>query len=486
LRFSCIHARRESWWDFLRLPVWGLMAINFVLMSTNAYHHLIWQSERWVDVGSAHLPWLEPGGAFYWIFQPAAIALPISGILALLVSAVDLPAVYTRQIAALAVGASIPVFVNLASKATAEPGIDLTPAAVGLAMISFGISTFRFQLLDVMPVAHSQLLEQLDDGVVVLDGEQRVVDVNPAAQRLLGCKEWIPGQSAESLLPFWGEQRRAIEMGTGGAIEVELSGQPGLVLEVRSSPVDNADGTLAGRVLLLHDASARARLVRELDSYAQSVAQDLRIPLVSLIDSLSEIHRHGSGGDAEATKHLLGAERVCHQMRGTIDALLLFASLRSDDAVALEAVDMRLLVDAALHRLSEAVKGSNAAVTIAGEWPAAMTQPHWVEEIWTNYLSNAVKYGGHPPIIEVGAAPAGAGGVRYWVRDNGGGLSAEQARQLFAEFTRLDPKRAEGHGLGLSIVRRIATKLGGEVGCDSSLGHGSTFWFTLPQQGREA
>jgi len=76
--------------------------------------------------------------------------------------------------------------------------------------------------------------------------------------------------------------------------------------------------------------------------------------------------------------------------------------------------------------------------------------------------------------------------VRYWVRDNGPGLSEEQRRQLFTEFTRLDPKRSEGHGLGLSIVQRIAEKLGGRVGCSSTLGQGSTFWFTLPSVERRA
>jgi len=70
--------------------------------------------------------------------------------------------------------------------------------------------------------------------------------------------------------------------------------------------------------------------------------------------------------------------------------------------------------------------------------------------------------------------------IRYWVRDDGPGLSDAQRRQLFTEFTRLDPMRSEGHGLGLSIVQRIAEKLGGRVGCDSAPGHGSTFWFTLP------
>jgi two-component system sensor histidine kinase/response regulator len=72
--------------------------------------------------------------------------------------------------------------------------------------------------------------------------------------------------------------------------------------------------------------------------------------------------------------------------------------------------------------------------------------------------------------------------VRFWVRDNGPGLTPEQQARLFAPFTRLDRVRAQGHGLGLSIVRRIVEKLGGSVGVESSgvPGQGSVFYFTLP------
>ena len=70
--------------------------------------------------------------------------------------------------------------------------------------------------------------------------------------------------------------------------------------------------------------------------------------------------------------------------------------------------------------------------------------------------------------------------IQFWVQDNGPGLTAEQQSQLFTQFTRLHQVRVEGHGLGLSIVQRIVTKLGGEVGVESVVGQGSRFWFTLP------
>ncbi len=71
--------------------------------------------------------------------------------------------------------------------------------------------------------------------------------------------------------------------------------------------------------------------------------------------------------------------------------------------------------------------------------------------------------------------------VRFEVRDNGPGITPEDQTRLFTTFTRLDIEKADGHGLGLSIVQRIVNRLGGEVGVESTLGEGSTFYFTLPK-----
>jgi two-component system, sensor histidine kinase and response regulator len=102
-----------------------------------------------------------------------------------------------------------------------------------------------------------------------------------------------------------------------------------------------------------------------------------------------------------------------------------------------------------------------------------------VEEIWVNYLSNGLKYSGQPPRLKLGATKSGDV-IRFWVRDNGPGLSQEAIAKLFTPFTRLHKATVEeGHGLGLSIVQRIVKKLGGEVGVESQLGVGSVFYFTL-------
>jgi signal transduction histidine kinase len=99
--------------------------------------------------------------------------------------------------------------------------------------------------------------------------------------------------------------------------------------------------------------------------------------------------------------------------------------------------------------------------------------------VWVNLLSNALKYSGSPPRLELGGAIEGAK-VRFWVRDNGQPLSEEQRRLVFVPFTRLHQERAEGHGLGLATVQRIVSRLGGMVGAQAAPGGGNEFSFTLP------
>ena len=96
-----------------------------------------------------------------------------------------------------------------------------------------------------------------------------------------------------------------------------------------------------------------------------------------------------------------------------------------------------------------------------------------------NLLSNALKYGGSPPQLELGGEPDGAQ-IRFWVRDNGEPLSAEQRQRVFVPFTRLHPERAAGHGLGLVTVQRIVSKLGGTVEARAAPSGGNEFSFTLP------
>ena len=218
----------------------------------------------------------------------------------------------------------------------------------------------------------------------------------------------------------------------------------------------------------------------ELDAFAQTVAHDLQHPLSIIVGFADLLYHHQPGLPPEdIRKHLWTILRHGRKASNIINELLLLASLRTRE-VELQPLDMAGIVAEALQRLSYMIEESQARITPPPTWPAALGHSSWVEEVWVNYLSNGIKYGGQPPALELGAAPQPDGYVRFWVRDNGPGLKPAEQAQLFRPFTRFDRVRAGGHGLGLSIVRRIVEKLGGAVGVESKVGQGSIFTFTLP------
>jgi len=129
-RFACVHARREHWWEAAQLPVGIALSVNLLLMATNAAHGLIWPGEHWLAFGSARVPWLESGPAFFWVFRPTAYGLPLAGVAALVASAAGSPRFYLRQVIALTAGALVPVLANGVFVSTSVPGLDVTPVAV--------------------------------------------------------------------------------------------------------------------------------------------------------------------------------------------------------------------------------------------------------------------------------------------------------------------------------------------------------------------
>lgn len=216
----------------------------------------------------------------------------------------------------------------------------------------------------------------------------------------------------------------------------------------------------------------------ELDAYAHTVAHDLKQP-VSTVIAASTLYKN-TQLPAEKKPQLIDTiQRSANKMRSIIDSLLLLANIRKSEKISLAPVDTRHTAYEAYTRLQLLIEEQQAQIHMSDHWPSVLGYEQWIEEIWTNYLSNALKYGGAKPQIEMGAAALENGMVKCWVKDSGPGLNAEQQNEIFDKFVRFDTQSADGHGFGLSIVKRIAQRLNGDVGYEPAPGGGSVFWFTL-------
>jgi signal transduction histidine kinase/DNA-binding response OmpR family regulator len=220
----------------------------------------------------------------------------------------------------------------------------------------------------------------------------------------------------------------------------------------------------------------------DLNAFAHTVAHDLKTPLGVIIgyaDVLVEDVSIELGLDEETQYYLQAIARNGRKMGNIIGELLLLAEIRRTE-VQVTTLDMDAVANEAWQRLAYMAEGRQAEIVWPDTWPEVSGYGPWIEEVWVNYLSNGLKYGGEPPHLELGAAVEEDGAVSFWVCDDGPGISPEDQARLFTPFTQLDQVRATGHGLGLSIVRRIVEKLGGRVKVESTVGQGSKFTFTLP------
>jgi signal transduction histidine kinase len=222
----------------------------------------------------------------------------------------------------------------------------------------------------------------------------------------------------------------------------------------------------------------------DLDAFAHTVAHDLQSPLSLMIGYAEVLEQDFSSlSPEEIQTYLSTIVQNGRKLSDMIDALLLLAGVRRTE-VTTTPLDMAGIVAEALQRTEPLIKECRPEILLpdASAWPEALGYSPWIEEVWVNYISNALKYGGRPPRLVLGAETEPDGMVRFWIEDNGPGLTPEEQERLFVPFTRLDQVQIKGYGLGLSIVRRIVEKLGGQVGVESAgvPGQGSVFYFTLP------
>jgi signal transduction histidine kinase len=327
-----------------------------------------------------------------------------------------------------------------------------------------------------MFAAHTYDLLAVDQRMPVYDGLEVI--------RILAGRKALP---PTIMITGAGDERVAVEamkLGAGDYIVKDIDGGylellPTVIDQLlqRQRLVEERQQALEALEVRNRDLQARNE---ELDAFSHMVAHDLKNPLSLVIGYAQFLRkRYAQALDQEAVECLEQIEQSGAKMTSIIDALLLLARIRSTEVQTVP-LDMGDIVAMAELRLSHMIQEYQAQITWPEKWPVALGQDAWIEEVWVNYLSNALKYGGRPPCIELGATVRDDRMVCFWVRDNGPGLTPEQQARLFTPFTRLNQGRVEGHGLGLSIVRRIVEKLGGEVAVKSAVGQGSTFSFTLP------
>lgn len=477
--------------------------ITIPLVLTNKMHHMVWKDVIVSDSYPATL--IIDYNFWFWIFWAYSFSLIIAGLYNLLLSAYEFTDHYKSQVRTLFIATFIPVLGNIMyiTGFNPVPGFDWTPVLfifTGL-LISYGV--VRYSMFNLVPYARNSLIDTMSDGFLIVNADGYIEDNNPAIEHIFGFTKPVKGKRFTSVFAQYSNLVAAVSKAENLFIEIKADHDEDVkTYHVKLKPFYNRVNQFCGHLVHINNITSlkktenrlkhvnkkleaeveeRGQLIEDLDAFAHTVAHDLKNSLGSIYNVSEIIEECIREGNIEMLKDFSGdiKDSARRSMKITQE-LLLLATVNHHD-VAKEVVDMGQIFDKAYKRLNGLIKEYDVQVNYPDKWPEAMGYSAWIEEIWTNYLTNAIKYGGNPPVISVGA-DAGKHFTRFWISDNGDGIHPSDQDKLFKKYSRLNPDVAEGYGLGLSIVKKIAAKLGGNVGVESTgkKGKGACFWFELP------
>ena len=322
----------------------------------------------------------------------------------------------------------------------------------------------------------AQIFDSTSDGVVLLDGEGRVVFANRRAGELF---EVDPAATAgHPLVDFAG----APLAGDDG--DLEMGGGRRIVHWIAQATPDGVDGP-AGRTITFQDVTREREMSRMKSEFVSFVAHQLRTPL-SEIKWMLELATEEPDAPPSLRSFVQtaanAADRMLEMVRDLLDITRLESGALGGDA---EPTDLVAHTRGVLQELAATIATKGHEVTVEGPatLPPVRVDPRLMREVVQNFVSNAVKY--TPPVGTIAIRlAAGDGTVEWTIEDNGIGIPPAACDRLGEKFFRADNAQTVdpgGKGLGLYLARLVITRFGGQLRWASKEGGGSTFAFTLPQ-----
>lgn len=336
------------------------------------------------------------------------------------------------------------------------------------------------------------IVRNIDEGLIVVDDDLKVANINPAAGNLLEVPESeVTGRHAMELIGHEGvieRLREALASGEPPEIPEEeryltfSEGEERRHHQLSVTPVIGEDGATIGAVLMLRDVTALRKLERRKTEFVASASHELKTPLTSMGMSLDLLEERSEKLDEEERQLVEGLQADVGRLRDLVEDLLRLSRLEAGEIeLDVQAVPVELICEKVREVFER--QAAEAGVELVFDVHrnetirADVTKATWV---LTNLLSNAIRYSDSGDRVEV-VTSRRDGWMEIAVSDEGTGIPYEYQARIFDRFVQLENEdHPGGSGLGLTISREIVRAHGGSIWVDSVPGGGSTFTFTLP------
>ena len=347
--------------------------------------------------------------------------------------------------------------------------------------------------LERLEVSLDVIVHTMADGLIVTNADRCVVLVNPGAERLLGLGEaeriGRPASEVFAGTPVEPLVARIGDVGPGAQLQTELRvivGDEARYVRADVRPVGADDGGhTQGHVLLLSDITDLRRLDDLKSELISFVSHELKAPLTAVKGYAGSLLSTSLNLERETQEEFLREiDGEVDRLSRLIDSFLDISKLDAGRPIEIVPVSFALgdLIRQAVQIQLAVSNRCIPTVEVPEDLGSVTADRDKVLQVLTNLLSNAVKYSpaGRPVVVSAERLP---GAVRVHVTDRGLGMSPEQIENMFVPYYRIrDAKRKaiRGTGLGLYLSKHLVEAHGGQIGCESEEGVGSTFWFTIP------
>ncbi|HMG74683.1 MAG TPA: ATP-binding protein [Pyrinomonadaceae bacterium] len=331
-------------------------------------------------------------------------------------------------------------------------------------------------------------VNEMREGLLVIDGEMRVVASNRAARNLfshvddaINLRRLTELTRNPAIYDAFLDAVRGTER---AGVKVETYEQAKRIFDLRVVPLRAGNGRGSnGAVGVFFDVTRLERLELVRQEFLSNVSHELRTPLTSII-ALAETLEAGAIDDQEHNRRFLAIiQKNAARMHRLIDDILELSAIEAGNVkVQPEAVELHALVDDVIGSLSAVAAARGVVIQNLVRFEAKVfADPHRLVQMLTNLIDNAIKFNRDGGAVLIKYDSQGADQIS--VEDNGEGIPAHHLDRLFERFYRVDRARSRelgGTGLGLAIVKHLVKAHGGEVTVESRFGEGTKFTIELP------
>lgn len=492
---------RDSWITTRRIfYLFTFPVLTLLMVWTDPWHHLHYEA-IYIDRSGSFPMLVVKMGMWYTFHTIFFYTIILFSFYLLLRTFIKADNIYRRQNLVIILGAGIPWVVNILYILGIRPikNLDLTPFAFLTTSLLIGIGLLRFRLFDIVPIARDKVFDELNDGVLVLDSGDRIVDLNASMKEILLQNEQLVYVGQHFSEYFLEEKKLHDLVSKRIDITYDLKLQRNTSVKyyaVHLNPLFDRKTIFSGLIISFTDITARKMSDAVLQQQAKDlqamnqlkdrlfsiISHDLRSPILSL-NEIMRLMEERIIDEKDFREHVPLMASNIKSTAALLENLLYWSrSQLKGDLIKREILNINQIVQRQLDLLYSQAKLKNIKIeNLVGEQAPVFADKNMTEMVFRNLVSNAIKFSlpGGSIIINAHAISK----VLYVaVQDKGIGISAENQQRLFGtnNFSSLGTNNEPGTGLGLLLCKEFVEKNGGTIEVKSIVGEGSTFTVTLP------